>query len=377
MVLSGLGLGGVQRTMLTLAGGLADRGETVDLVVPNGQGPFRAAVPDAVRLVELDSKLAALPWVSSRKRRRSLASSLALGAYLRRERPAVAISASHYVNLSLLLARDLARLDLPVIVSQRTHLSRALANAGFPFRQRPLLAAMVRHAYPKADRIAAVSEGVGDDLAAVGRMPRGRIHCLPNPLRLDEVRAGMEKPAPHPWLADDGPPVCLGLGRLAPQKDFMTLLRAFASVRARRPARLIVLGEGRERPRLEAEVARLGLAADVELPGYADNPFAWLAKAQLFILSSSYEGLPGALIQALACGCPSVSTDCDSGPREILQAGELGALVPVGNVEALAQAMAASLDQPVEPERLRARAADFGVDRVVDAWLDLIAGVRP
>ena len=130
----------------------------------------------------------------------------------------------------------------------------------------------------------------------------------------------------------------------------------------------MVLGEGRERPRLERLVAELGLSEDVALPGYVENPFAWLSRAQLFILSSRYEGLPGALVQALACGCPVVSTDCPSGPREILEDGKLGALVPVGDAAAMAAAIVAALNAPRDEAPLRRRALDFAREPVVDAW---------
>lgn len=372
IVLSGLGLGGVQRTMLTLAEGIAARGIPVDLVVPDGRGPFRAQVPQNVRLVELDAGMARLPWFRARKRRRSLVSTPALARYLERARPRAAFSASHYVNLSLLAARRLSRHELPVVVSQRTHLSRAVRNAGFPFRRRLFLGGLVRAAYPAADAIVAVSAGVADDLAEVAGLARERIEVIPNPLRLEQVREGAAKPTPHPWLAPGEPPVCLAVGRLAAQKDFPTLLRAFARVRRNRSARLLVLGEGRERAALEACIRKLDLAEDVELPGYVENPFAWMSRARLFVLSSAYEGLPGVVIQALACGCPVVSTDCPSGPREILKGGELGALVPVGDSDALATAIDRALDAPVDRAALIRRAQDFALEPIVDRWLGLI-----
>lgn len=372
IVLSGLGLGGVQRTMLTLAGGIAARGRAVDLVVPDARGPFRDQVPAGVRLVELDSSVTRLPWVRARKRRRTLASIPALARYLKRVRPSAAFSASHYVNLSLLAARRLSGWNLPVVVSQRTHLSRAVRNAGFPFPRRPLLVALVRAAYPSADAIVAVSVGVADDLSEVARIARDRIDVVANPLRLDQVDEGASKPLPHPWLAPDEPPVCLAVGRLAVQKDLPTLLHAFARVRRNRKARLLLLGEGRERPTLERLVRELGLEADVELPGYVDNPFAWMSRARLLVLSSAYEGLPGVLVQALACGCPIVSTDCPSGPREILQDGKFGRLVPVGDPRAMAAAIESELDAPFEREALRQRAEDFALGPIVDTWLGLL-----
>jgi glycosyltransferase involved in cell wall biosynthesis len=153
------------------------------------------------------------------------------------------------------------------------------------------------------------------------------------------------------------------------QKDFPTLLKAFARVRAVREARLVILGEGKKRIELETLAQELGVAAEVDLPGWVDNPFAWMARAAVFVLSSAYEGLPGVLIQALACGCPVVSTDCPSGPAEILAGGTYGPLVPVGDDQALANAIFAVLSAPPDRDRLRARAAMFSMDRAVDQYL--------
>jgi glycosyltransferase involved in cell wall biosynthesis len=164
----------------------------------------------------------------------------------------------------------------------------------------------------------------------------------------------------------------MGVGRLNPQKDFGTLLRAFAALRREREARLIVLGEGEEREALARLAAELGVANDVDMPGFADNPYAHMSKAALFVLSSRFEGLPTVLVEAMACGTPVVATDCPSGPSEILEGGRLGGLVPVGDADALARAMAEALDRPVPTELLCARAADFAVERAVDRYLELL-----
>jgi glycosyltransferase involved in cell wall biosynthesis len=166
--------------------------------------------------------------------------------------------------------------------------------------------------------------------------------------------------------------VLVAVGRLHEQKDFQTLLRAFALVRARRSARLIILGEGPERPALEAGVAKLGLTEDVDLPGFVPNPYAFMAGASQFVLSSRYEGLPTVLIEAMACGCPVVSTDCPSGPGEILDNGKYGRLVPVGDAAALAEAMEATLDAPPPAAELKARADLFHIDRVIDSYRRLL-----
>ncbi len=377
LLISGLGLGGVQRTMLTLAGGLADRGLAVDLLVPDDRGPFRRLIPANVRLVNLSRWWLRVPVIRARKRRKALLMAPAIADYLRRERPDALLSASHYVNLAALWGRGLAGTSTRLVISQRTQLSVAITNSKLPLlRRRPLLAWMTRRYYPRADAIVAVSDGVADDLAEVAHLPRARVVTVYNPTDLAYIATCAAQPAPHPWLEDGGAPVIVALGRLAAQKDFATLLRAFAQMRATRPARLLILGEGRLRPQLEALARELGVSDAVALPGYAENPFAALARARLFVLSSRYEGLPGALIQALACGCPVVSTDCPSGPLEILDHGRYGRLVPVGDADALAAAMRATLEETPDPNRQQARAAHFSVDRAVDAYLDLMLGER-
>jgi glycosyltransferase involved in cell wall biosynthesis len=234
---------------------------------------------------------------------------------------------------------------------------------------------MVRRFYPWADAVVAVSDGVAADTAEVARIPRDAIRTIYNPADVDDIARQARLPVDHPWLQPGGPPLILGVGRLAAQKDFPTLLRAFARLRQGRDARLVILGEGRQRPALEALVAQLGLAECVDLPGYEGNPFRFMARAALFVLSSRYEGLPGALIQALACGCPVVSTDCPSGPHEILEGGDYGPLVPVGDDMAMAEGMERVLASPPDPDRQRRRAECFSVDACADQYLDLLLGL--
>jgi glycosyltransferase involved in cell wall biosynthesis len=271
-----------------------------------------------------------------------------------------------------------------VIVTERNTTTPA-ARRGRAWKRR-YLPALLRHAYPMADAIVAVSDGVADRLAQATGLPRGLILTVYNPVVGPELAALAARPPGHPWLRPGGPPVVLGAGRLVEQKDFPTLVRAFALVRRARPARLVILGEGPAGARegLQALAAGLGVAADLDLPGFVANPFAYMARASVFALSSLHEGLPGVLIQALACGCPAVSTDCPSGPREILDGGRHGPLVPVGDPAALARAILACLDDPSGREERIARGAAFSLDRAVDRYLELIGrpvakaeGLRP
>ena len=184
---------------------------------------------------------------------------------------------------------------------------------------------------------------MGDDLASVAGIPRERIEVIYNPVMRPELQEKAQAPLDHPWFKPGGPPVVLAVGSLSVQKDFPTLIQAFAQVRQARPARLLILGEGTERPALEALIRQLDLEQDVSLAGFVTNPYAYMAQASLFVLSSRWEGLPGVLIEALCCGTPVISTDCPSGPREILRKEEYGQLVPVGDVPALARAIEKTL----------------------------------
>ena len=203
-------------------------------------------------------------------------------------------------------------------------------------------------------------------------MAENRVTTIHNPVDVQAVKEKSRAPLSHPWLGPGSPPVILGAGKLKTQKDFATLLRAFARVRAARPAHMIVLGEGEERRKLEKLARKLGIAAHTVLPGFVDNPFAWMARASVFVLSSAWEGFSNVLVEALACGCSVVSTDCPSGPAEILDAGAYGTLVPVGDDRALADAILAAMRSPRDPERLRSRAAAFSVDAAAGRYLEVL-----
>ena len=172
----------------------------------------------------------------------------------------------------------------------------------------------MKHFYPWADYIIGNSQGVADDLSQVTGLPRQRIKILYNPVVTPEVREKALALLDHPWFEPGQPPVVLAVGRLTKQKDFPSLIRAFAQVLPKRPARLLILGEGVDRPMLEELVEQLGLQDHVSIPGFVENPYAYMSRASLYVLSSRWEGLPTVLIEALYCGLPIVATDCPSGP---------------------------------------------------------------
>lgn len=377
---------GAERSTVNLANALAERGHLVDLVLGIGGGPFLKLVKPEVRVVHLGAKTplgalriaprrprdfaALVPLLASLDAPRTLGAIPRLAAYLRRERPRALLSALDHGNVAAIIARDLAEVGTRVVISQRNHFTADLDNAKRPRVSR--LGPVIGRFYPRADAIAAVSRGVADDLADELSMPRDRVVAVYNAVAGPELTAQAEAPLNHPWFADGAPPVVLGVGKLKPQKDFPTLIRAFATLRKERPARLLILGEGPDREALEALTRELGIAGDTALPGFADNPFAYMARADVFALSSRFEGLPGVLIQAIASGCPVVSADCPSGPREILEDGLHGRLVPVSDPAALARAISDTLDAPPNREALKRRGDFFSADRAVDGYLDLL-----
>lgn len=351
-----LGGGGAERVMLTLAEALAKQGLDVDMVVTRAHGPFRGSVPTNVRLVDL-------------RARRIVASIPALVRYMRRTRPEVMLSALSDTNCVAVWARALARVQLRLLLVEHTVLS--IASAHFPSLRGRLMPYFMRLSYPYADRVIAVSCGVADDLAKTIQIPRSKIEVIYNPIVTAAMLEKSRETVQHPWLATGGPPVVLGVGRLTEQKDFSTLIRAFAHVRRERIAKLIILGEGEEKLALAALIANLGLSADVSLPGFVANPYAYMRRASVFILSSRWEGLPTVLVEAMACGIPVVATDCPAGPSEILEDGKWGSLVSVGDPEALANAIVETLDRKAHPD-VRKRAQAFSSETVVRQYVSVL-----
>jgi glycosyltransferase involved in cell wall biosynthesis len=348
--------GGAERAMLNLAHGFAERGWAVDLVLARATGPYLGEVRDTVRIVDLKAK-------------RVLTSLPALASYLRREQPDGLISVLDYANVVALWARRLAGTRGRVLVNEQNTLSHSARNSAR--RRQKLMPHLVKRFYPWADYVVGNSQGVADDLIRVTGLPGERVHILYNPVVTPELREKVQAPLIHPWFQDGQPSVVLAAGRLTRQKDFATLIRAFARVRQARPARLVILGEGPDRPALEELVHRLDLEDDVALPGFVENPYAYMSRAALYVLSSRWEGLPTVLIEALYCGPPVVATDCPSGPREILAGGRYGSLVPVENATALAEAMDAGLAGKT-PRPTPESWQPYSLDVVIGAYLDLL-----
>lgn len=392
-LLSDLSGGGVQRIVTILAKELAARGARVDVVVCDPRGHLAADLPAAVNLVPLHrcdplrsrlavwradrtaARLLARPMLSPKHGSETLPYLPSLAEYLRRARPHTVFAATPYLNIEAVLARRLAAVGTRVVISERNHFS-----GGKPRKEwrRRHLASVMGHSYPEADAIVAVSEGVASDLAEAAGIPRAKITTVYNPTLTPDFATRLATPIVHARLFD-GPPVVLTVGRLAHQKDHGTLLRAFAKLREHYPARLAIGGKGsaKQVARIHELADQLGVRADVEVLGFLPNPLPYMARAAVFVLSSRFEGFPNVLLEALACGTPVVSTDCPSGPREILDDGVYGPLVEVGDHAALADAIARVLDDPPDPVKLRARAAAFDYDTAIARYEAVLLGSSP
>lgn len=349
--------GGAQRVAVNLANGFAARGYQVDLVLAQAKGPFLSHVSEDVRVVDLTSS-------------RVLYSTRGLFRYLRSNRPSAIISSMTHANLFAALLTTVGIRDTKCILVEHSHVSPSIPpQTGL--RERIVLL-LARFLYPLADRIVAVSEGASKDLAAFLGKPSTSVTWIYNPIFDASLGEDAGTPIPHGWLEREAAPVILNVGRLEEIKDHPTLLHAFAKIRARREARLVILGDGERRSELQALSEELGVTDDVLLPGFVTDPYAWMRECAVFVLSSRSESFGNVLVEAMACGASVVSTDCPSGPAEILGNGKWGRLVPVGDADAMAEAIEDAIEAGAPPEGSLDRARDFGVDTAVDAYIELI-----
>lgn len=352
--LSFSGQGGVEKMISNLARGFLQAGFDVDLVLIKTQGAHLQSIPDGARIINLQAPTAILSLPG-------------LVKYLRRKRPAALLAAKDRAGRVALLARKIAGGPDRVLLRLGTHLSQSLE--GKTSLQKFLRYFPARRLYPLADRIICVSQGVAEDIAGITGLPSSRFRVIGNPVLSPELYNWAAQEPGDAWFDAPGASRIVAVGRLTRQKGFDVLLKAFAELCRQRPARLLILGEGPLRPQLQTQVQELGLQDQVRLPGFKDNPYAYLARADLFVLSSRFEGSPNALKEALALGTPVVATDCNSGPRQILQNGYYGPLVPVDDSPSLARAMLEVLDFPPDKNWLQQAVAGYTLEASAKAYL--------
>jgi glycosyltransferase involved in cell wall biosynthesis len=348
--LTSMELGGAQRIALNLCAGLADKGYTVDLVLVDANGELLGDLPTEVSVVDLGAN-------------RIATSLLSLRQYLRRRRPDVLYSMMTECNVIATVAHRTARIDTQLVVSEHNTPTASASTWKDQFVLR-----LATRAYPYANHVVTVSEGVRNDLLNLVDIDPNRVSVIYNPIDVGGIREQAQKPLVHEWFHDESLDVILSAGRHAPQKGFDTLLRAVARLDGER-TRLVLLGRGPQTEALRSLADDLGISARVDFTGFVDNPFKYMANADVFVLSSWYEGFGNVLIEAMATGCPVVSTDCPSGPREILAGGQYGRLVPVKNPQKMSNGIQFILLNPPEVTTLRARADEFSVPKITEQYV--------
>ena len=348
------GHSGVDSTMKNLIPAIARRGYLVDLLKVRKHGPELPVIPAGVRVIDLGSK-------------HVYSAFFAVCRYLKEYRPEVMLADKDRVNRTALLAKKMTGVATRLVLSSGTTISVDLAGRGA--LERWMTRNSMGKLYPAADNLITISKGSADDLANYTGFPRERIEVVPAPVipaaLLTETRP---RPA-HPWFQPGEPPVILGVGKLAPGKDYATLIRAFASVRKDKKCRLVIIGKGKQEKELYALAAALGVRDDIDLPGFQPNAYDFMAHAALFVHTSLLEGLGFVIIEALAVGTPVVATDCPSGPREILQDGKYGLLVPVQDHEKLAEAILATLNHAHPAAFLKEAARPYEIELSATAHL--------
>jgi|Deesub1362B_J571_1020462.scaffolds.fasta_scaffold02302_2 glycosyltransferase involved in cell wall biosynthesis len=281
----------------------------------------------------------------------------------------------HYDCPDTLIVRMLPSVALLAKLVSNSETKMIISMGGWP-RTSLLRKFLWRLLFSKADAITVPSENLIEIVRQIANVPEKKIFIIPDPVIYASIFKKAKEPVKFNWFKPGEPPVILGVGRLTRQKDFETLIKAFALVRKELPARLVILGEGEDRPKLERLAKDLGVSEDVYMPGFVDNPYKYMALASVFVLSSRWEGLVHSLVEALALGVPAIATDCPHGPKEILLNGKAGILVPVGDAEAMANAIVELLRNPKKSKQLVEEgvksAIRFSVDASAQAYISLL-----
>jgi glycosyltransferase involved in cell wall biosynthesis len=345
--------GGAERISVNLANGLCERGFNVDMVLLSATGPFLDLLSPRVRVINLQVN----------KYRWSI---LPLIGYLRKVKPDTMLACMWPLTVLAVISRKISCVDTRIVVAE--HNTWSLSQVDYPNLLRFVIRISMRLFFPSADAVVAVSQGAADDLSNFACLPRNAVTKIFNPVvdTFKEVSDNTEFYGLERWKSASFR--ILTVGTLKQQKNHKLLLHAFSILLRRVDAHLLILGEGHLRTELETLICKLGINDKVSMPGFVKNPSQFYRAASLFVLSSDWEGLPTVLIEALAFGTPIVSTDCPSGPREILCDGQFGYLVPIADADALATAMADSLSATHDELALKTRANDFSINNALNLY---------
>lgn len=352
--------GGAERVTVILLNKLVEQGYVIDLLVANGQGVYRQQVDPRINIIDFGKS-------------RVASCLLPLIRYLKLHRPAALLSVMNYTNVIAILARKVSGVSCRLVLTEHNNAELALQNN--TSAKYYLVNYLTKWLYRSADSIVCVSQGVADSIHRLLDIPKSKLTVIYNPVIHPGIMANAKQAISLPFVLSDGELLVIGVGRLSAQKNFPNLIKAFNIFIRTKAAKLVILGEGEDRMALQELIVRLGLEESVFLPGFVENPYAWMRRADLFALSSSWEGLPTVLIEALACGCKVVSTNCPSGPDEILEDGKWGELVPVNDPECLAEGMHKALDRD-DLQQTSARLEAFSIDYASTQYLEQLK-LRP
>lgn len=351
--------GGAERVTLNLVQYLAKHHDyQIDLVLVSATGELMHQVPDNVRVIDLEST-------------RMLTSMPKLIKYLKKEKPHAILAGMDYVNVIALTAVKLARTKTRTVACLHINLTAQLANP--VLRRAKYVVPFIKLTHPWANSIVATSRGCGEDFLKVTGVGKKNMHLIYNPTITDSILPKSQESVDHPWLTNNDTPVILAVGRLVQQKNFELAIRALAEVRKTREARLLILGDGPKRAELEALAEELGVREHVDMPGFVENPYAYMSKVSMLLMSSRFEALPAVLIEALHIGTQIVSTDCPNGPEEILENGKYGELIPMHDEKAMAQAIEKTLDN-VDFKRHDEACQRYIAKHVTEQYLKVLIG---
>jgi glycosyltransferase involved in cell wall biosynthesis len=349
--------GGIGRVNLNLAEGFLQHGIGVDF--------FLTYADERISQIPKDARV----FLGKGSTKASLST---LVSYLRRERPDVIVTSHTYTTIAALIARTLARASTRVVVTIHTTFSQDNLSGKSDNLYIRFTTLLCRWFYPKTDQMIAVSQAVANDTAKFLNLNAKQIQVIFNPVVTASLYDKSTAKVEHPFFQEKTAPVLLAIGRLTPQKDFSTLLESFAILRGQQDAKLLLLGEGEEREKLESLAQDLQLGTDFSMPGFISNPYPYLKAADVFVSSSAWEGLPTVVIEALALGTPVVATDCPGGTREILDDGQFGQLVPIRQPSILAKAVRDTLSSTPNSAMLERRGNDFSLQSAIKQYLEIL-----
>lgn len=353
--------GGAERVILNLANGFSKHhGICVDLVLSNAKGSYLEQICQDVKIINLGNQ-------------RTSKSLYGLIKYINSNKPDILISAISHANVIAILSKIFTKTSFRLIVTQHTLTSIALKEHNKVFSY--VFCKLISLFYPFADAVVAVSNSIKMELKNKFHIDANKIYTIYNPIVEKKIIDMSLEPLDHEWFSTDEFPVILSVGRLTHAKDFPTLLRAFKTLRRQMKAKLLILGEGELRKDLELLCEKLGIKDDVQMPGHVENPYRYMARASVFVLPSKYEGFGNVIVEAMACGTPVICTDCPGGPREILDNGKYGSLVPVGKPELLAKELLKVLNKSNNKYLMKERANDFSIENIINEYLTLIKSI--